>query len=118
MGMLRSAITLSSMLSRYFTRALKEFPCAAITTRLPERMQGAMSECQNGKTLSRVVFKLSVDIFDADGILLYLEIFAGWCSEDKSQGGGGMSYDLLQMFTCSFPYLLTVSCLSRPCKAP
>lgn len=43
-GILSSAMTSSGMLSRYFTSALSELPCAAIITLFPDFMVGAISD--------------------------------------------------------------------------
>jgi hypothetical protein len=45
-GMLRPTISSSETPSRYFTRARRLFPWAAITTRRPARTSGAMRSCQ------------------------------------------------------------------------
>lgn len=70
-GILSSVITSSGMLSRYLTRARREFPCAAITTRFPLLTVGAIVFVQNGNTRSRVILRLSVRILAASGMLAY-----------------------------------------------
>ena len=50
----------SEMLSRYLTSARMLLPCAAITTRLPPLMAGAIDSFQNGSTRATVSFRHSV----------------------------------------------------------
>ena len=89
----------SGISSKYFTNARREFPCAAISTFFPDLTVGAISECQNGRTRSRVVAKLSALIVFAPVKDAYFGSFAGSIDEPSSQSGGGMSYDRLQTLT-------------------
>ena len=54
-GMFSSATTDSDKLSKYFVSARREFPWAAIRTRLPALTSGAITCSQNGRTRSRVI---------------------------------------------------------------
>ncbi len=57
MGMFSSAMVSSDRLSRYLTSALRELPCAAMTTRFPDKIVGAISACQKGSTRSKVIYR-------------------------------------------------------------
>lgn len=58
-GMFNSVMTLSEILSKYFTNARSELPCAAMMTRLPCLISGAISLFQKGTTRSRVVYEIT-----------------------------------------------------------
>jgi hypothetical protein len=60
LGMFRPTMSWSEMPSRYLIRARIELPCAAISTRLPALMLGAMLSFQAGSTRATVSFRHSV----------------------------------------------------------
>jgi hypothetical protein len=53
-------MSLSLMESRYLMSARMLLPCAAISTRLPPRMAGAISSCQAGRKRATVSLRDSV----------------------------------------------------------
>ena len=59
-GMLSPTISASLMLSRYFTRARRLLPWAAMMTRLPDLIVGAITSCQAGRKRATVSFRHSV----------------------------------------------------------
>ena len=73
--------------------ALRELPCAAIRTFFLSKINGWIFSVKYGETLSTTSLRLS-------------------------PLGGGVSYDRLQICTCSFPNLLAVSALFNPTKSP
>ena len=71
----------SEMSSRYFTSARRLLPCAAISTRLPLRIAGAIVSCQYGRKRATVSFSDSVS-----GSSLRRR---GRRSADRATGGAG-----------------------------
>src|SRR4030095_5145245 len=60
LGMVSSTMSASDTPSRYFTNARRLLPCAAIMTLLPERIVGAIAECQEGRKRATVSLRHSV----------------------------------------------------------
>ena len=58
--MFSSTISDSGTSSRYFTSARRLLPCAAMITRLPDRMAGAIVSCQYGRKRATVSLSDSV----------------------------------------------------------
>ena len=90
-GMLSLRMASSDMSSRYLTSARSEFPCAAMMTRLPLLMVGAIVSCQIGRKRATVSFSDSLLGTSAGSIPVYLRSFPGKRSSDSSSGGGGVS---------------------------
>ena len=67
--MFSSTMSSSEMPSRCLTRARSELPCAAMITRLPDLMDGAMVSFQKGSTRATVSFRHSVRGSSARGTL-------------------------------------------------
>src|SRR6266540_2652030 len=70
-GMFSSTMAWSLTPSRYFTSARRLLPCAAISTRLPCLMAGAIVSCQYGRKRATVSFSDS-DAGISAGVALVL----------------------------------------------
>mmetsp|Transcript_131720 Transcript_131720/g.367192 ORF Transcript_131720/g.367192 Transcript_131720/m.367192 type:complete len:215 (+) Transcript_131720:221-865(+) len=117
-GMFSFTISSSGTLSRYFTRARSELPCAAIMTLLPFFSAGTIVLFQKGST------RLIVSSRDSDsgssrfGMLSYFLSNFGWKGLSSAMGGGGIAYERRHWVTCSSPNFSVVSALFMPCKSP
>jgi len=81
----------SGTLSRYFTIALNEFPCATTITFLPSLIAEQIVSFQNGSTLSTVSFKHSEHGNASNGRLSYRLSNPGKRGSVVSNAGGLIS---------------------------
>ena len=107
------------MLSKYFIKPLKLFPCATIITFFPFFISGSISDFQYSVTLFIVSIKFSVLGNSSFVKSVYFGSFPGYLSSFSSNSGGLTSVLLLQSKTCSSPYFFLVSSLfSSMAKCP
>ena len=59
-GMFKPTMSFSETSSRYFTRARRLLPWAAMTTRFPDLIAGAIVPCQYGRNRATVSLRHSV----------------------------------------------------------